>query len=241
MTFPMTRLLDWLFPPKCLSCKEFLEDTGRFLCPHCRTSWLDLDPPYCTRCACPFPSSPGPSHLCGDCLKGEKACTRVDAVGLYEGVLHDLIIRLKFRQEERLGYFLGRAMAEEIVSRGETEGLPSDLILPIPLHRDRLRERGFNQALLFAREVGTSLRVPVDPGLLTKKRKTEMQTRLKGEERRKNLKGAFAVAEPDRVGGKRILLIDDVYTTGATIEEAAKTLLKQGAEEVRALVLARAV
>lgn len=115
-----------------------------------------------------------------------------------------------------------------------------DLIIPIPLYRDRLRERGFNQALLLAREVGKALATEVDPFVLVKKKPTPPQVILKGEERRKNLRKAFEVKYPEKVRDKKILLIDDVYTTGTTIETASRALLEAGAEEVGAVVVARA-
>jgi ComF family protein len=141
---------------------------------------------------------------------------------------------MKYRREERLASYLGRRMAQAESSR------PYDLIVPIPLHKNRLRERGFNQALLLAREIGKAWKTEVDPFLLVKARPTPPQAALKGEERRKNLRGAFEVRRPERIEGKRVLLVDDVCTTGATLEEAFRTILKAGAQEVEALVLARA-
>lgn len=225
-------ILDWFFPARCLACRKFHKHG---LCPTCRSQWPALEPPYCPGCSFPFVSREGDSHLCGQCLSEERRCRRVSAAGLYRGLLHDLIVRLKYRKEERLAGFLGDRMAERIL-----EGGPYDLILPIPLHIKRLRERGFNQSLLLARQVGRRTGVPVDPFLLEKGRPTPPQAELKVDERRKNLKGAFELRDPEKVKNKKILIVDDVYTTGATVETAARLLLKAGAEEVEALVLARA-
>lgn len=229
-----TPLIDLVFPRRCLACREFLGKHRDDLCLACAATWLSLDPPYCERCAQPFDSPQGISHLCGECLTEEKFCRRVFAAGLYSGLLHDLIVRLKYRYEERLASYLGRRMAETM------EG-DYDLILPVPLYRSRLRERGFNQALLLAREVAKKIRVEVDPFLLTKHRSTLPQAALRGEERRKNLKNAFALSESGKVKDKKLLLVDDVYTTGATLEAVSEVLLEAGASEVEGLVLARAV
>jgi len=182
----------------------------------------------------------GSDPLCPPCeAEWPKAeSRRVLAAGLYKGILHDLVVRMKYGKEERLAAYLGRRMADEIVGAGSSR--PYDFIVPIPLHIDRLRERGFNQALLLAREIGKVLDVEVDPFLMVKKRPTPPQAALTSEERRKNLKGVFDLKKGASVKDKRILLVDDVYTTGTTIEEASKILLSAGAEEVETVVLARA-
>jgi ComF family protein len=210
------KLIDWLFPPRCLACHRFLSERAGF-CRHCR--WPHAEP------SC--------QHFGGD-----RSCRKVFAAGRYEGVLLEMILRLKYRNEESLAHYLGQKMAEEVAGEVEERGI-YDLILPVPLHCSRLRKRGFNQALLLAREVGKRLQVPVDPFLFVKTRKTRPQAALKGEERQKNLKNVFLVKHPEKIREKKILLIDDVYTTGATVEEAASVLLKAGAGKVEALVLAR--
>jgi ComF family protein len=151
---------------------------------------------------------------------------------------------MKYRHEERLASYLGRRMVQQVIGGAPTtESMadrPYDLIVPIPIHRDRLRERGFNQSLLLAREVGKTLEIKVDPFVMVKKRPTPPQAVLKGDERRKNLRNAFDVSFPEKIKDKKVLLIDDVYTTGTTIEVASKKLLEEGASEVKALVVARA-
>ena len=228
--------LDWLFPPRCLSCRALIRRNPDFFCASCEARWPVLKPPYCSRCARPFESSEETSHLCGECLVSERSCAQVHATALYEGVLLNLIQRLKYHREERLAHFLGQRMGRDFCSREND----FDLIVPAPLYRDRLRERGYNQALLLAREVGCHLKKPVEAFVLSRARAAPPQTTLKGDERRKNLKGAFLVRCPKKVEEKRILLVDDVYTTGTTVEEASRTLLKAGAARVEALVLARA-
>ncbi len=206
-------MLNWLFPPRCLVCREWV-DEPHALCAACEGRWPRLDPPVFK----------GPS-------------IRVSASGRYAGILLELVVRLKYRKEERLARFLGDRMAETLRMH------PSkfDLILPIPMHVKRLRERGFNQALLLSRRVGRSFGLNVDPLLLRKKEESPPQAELNREERLKNLKGTFAVEDVQRVEGRKILLVDDVYTTGATVDTAARALYKAGAESVEALVLARTV
>lgn len=189
--------------------------TREDLCPPCRAKWPDFPPRLFL-------------------LPESSCCRRVYAAGLYRGLLHDLVIRLKYRREERLARFLADRMAGAL----DPESV-YDLVLPIPLHIHRLRERGFNQALLLARRIGKGRRIPVDPFVLDKKWDTPSQARLPADERRKNLKGAFQLRDCAPVKGKKILIVDDVYTTGATIETAARLLVKAGAEAVEAVVAAR--
>ncbi len=175
--------------------------------------------------------------MCGDCLAEPKACGRVIAAGIYRGVLHDLIVRFKYRGQERYSTFFGGKMSEALSAFPDSS---YDLIVPAPLHPARLRERGYNQAHLLAREVGKALRLPVDARILKKVRKTPPQADLPAEERRSNLRRAFEVRKAEAIKGKKILIVDDVYTTGTTVETISGLLLRSGAEKVEALVLARA-
>lgn len=236
----MKSLLRLLFPPRCAACRTFLDGTSEFLCRRCLSDIPEIRPPCCSRCSYPLQSNDS-NHLCGDCLASPKNCRRIDAIALYQGALHDLIVRMKYKPDERLAHHLGHWIKDRFLEKGAGSiDAPWDVLVPIPLHRDRLRERGFNQALLLSRPLGRMLGKKVDPFLLRKVRATPSQARLTGEERRKNMKGSFRVLEGVSVKDKICLLVDDVYTTGTTIEEAAKTLLKAGAKDVTALVLARA-
>jgi ComF family protein len=225
-------LLNFLFPPRCAVCREFTGGEAP-ICASCEESWPCLQHPFCVTCAEPFAS--GPDHRCGACLSEPPAFDRLQAAGLYEGLLLDLVVRLKYRSEERLASFLGRRMADALPTDGNF-----DLILPVPLHVSRLRERGFNQSVLLARRVGKWIGVKADLLLLRKDRPTPPQATLHVEERRKNLRGAFRLEDAARVRGKTVLLVDDVATTGATLNEAARVLKKAGAERVEAIVAARA-
>lgn len=227
-------VLKVLFPPRCAACREFVDVEGS-LCEDCGRAWPQLSPPFCDVCVEPFAS--GPNHLCARCLEDEPAFDRLRATGLYEGLLLDLIVRLKYRGEERLASFLGDRMADIL----PLESPCFDLVLPVPLHITRLRGRGFNQALLLARRVGRRLGVAVDPFILCKIRPTSPQATLRLDERRKNLRGAFSLRGREVVRGKTVLLVDDVATTGTTLNEAGRVLKQAGVERVEAIVAARAV
>jgi ComF family protein len=226
-------LLKAFFPPRCPACGDFVE-TEASLCAVCQSSWPALQEPFCGVCAEPFVA--GPCHRCGRCLEDPPSFERLSAAGLYEGFLLDLIVRLKYRGEERLAELLGRRMSEALPG----EGGPFDFLIPVPLHVSRLRERGFNQAVLLAKVLQKTTRAPVDPFLLKKDRPTPPQATLKLEERKRNVRGVFRVAEPARVEGRSLLLVDDVATTGATLDEAARVLKRAGAKRVEAVVAARA-
>jgi ComF family protein len=154
--------------------------------------------------------------------------------------LREVIQRFKYGRKISLGKSLGRltARAAEELFVGQKK---IDLIVPVPLHARRLRWRGFNQALVLAREVGRVRGLPVDPFILRRSRPTPPQTQLAEEERRKNVRGAFTLRSEEAVADRVVLLVDDIYTSGATANECSRVLLRGGAEEVRVLTLARTI
>jgi ComF family protein len=160
------------------------------------------------------------------------------AAALYEqgGVIRQAILLFKYGGRHSLGSHLGRLMAG--AARGLCDPPRFDLLIPVPLHPRRERERGFNQAAVLAKEVGRVWRRPIGSRLLRRVRATDAQSGGRGA-REANVRGAFQVARPDQVEGRRILLIDDVFTTGATANECAETLLAAGATEVAVYTLAR--
>ncbi len=231
------KLLDLFFPPLCVSCQDWLKDSSVFFCETCERLWPSLQTPCCSLCCRPFSSPVEESHLCGDCLMEPPPYRKLHAVARYEGILHDLLVQFKFQGKERLIKPLGQKLRLYL---GQTQ-IECDLVLPVPLHPSRLRERGFNQSLLLAQVVASELQVPLERRLLFKTKATAPQTSLKGDDRRKNLRNVFDVRDKDRIQGKRILMIDDVFTTGATMKEVAQILKKAGASQVEGLVLARVV
>jgi len=225
-------LLNLILPPTCYLCGRVIESSG--FCSSCIEGFRFITGPICPTCGVPFVSQEVEDHPCGRCIKVRRPFHKARSIGVYEGGLLEAVHSFKYNGKTALARPLGRMMAEAITR-------PSDyhLIIPIPLHRIRLRERGFNQSLLLAREMSNTLGIPIDYINLKRVRPTEPQINLKGRDRLKNVKGAFAVADEKAFKGKRILLVDDIYTTGATVSECARALKKAKVERVDVLTLAR--
>ena len=193
----------------------------------------------CPVCGCPFPGPDDVNHLCGDCLLSPKAFSWARAYGYYDTVLLEAIHAFKYRGETTLGRHLGRLLA-----RCDFPGLSADsvsVVMPVPLHRKRLRERSFNQALVLSRSLSKRYGISLDFTSLKRHIYTTPQISLGKAERQANVRGAFQVVKPDKVKGAKILLVDDVYTTGNTLHECARILMDNGAADVMVLTLARAV
>ena len=231
-------LVDLIFPPRCTGCGRVLGDDDRPpFCPACQAEVRLLRSPLCTRCGAPFDGGAA-DHLCGACLTAPPGFTLARSVARYESVLLDAIHRFKYGRDAALGRALGRFM-----TRYPCPGMEIDAdarIIPVPLHVDRLRERGFNQALILARELAWPGGQTVDFLSLKRRHATDPQVRLGRDARRRNIRGAFVVTRPERVADRKILLVDDVYTTGSTVGECARVLLAHQAAEVAVLTLARA-
>ncbi|HEV2659183.1 MAG TPA: ComF family protein [Ktedonobacteraceae bacterium] len=220
--------LDLLFPQRCAVCAR----SGQVLCSACRTSMRLLAPPYCERCNCQL-SSPG---VCQQCQRWPRKLSGLRAVGTYEGTLRTCIHALKYAGQTRLAEPLGNLLA----SKYRASGLQTDVIIPVPLHAERLQQRGYNQSKLLAQHCSQQIGVPVREDILLRRRATSAQVGLAARERLQNVAGAFVCA-PAFTGRvpRRVLLIDDVCTTGATLEACCEPLFAAGAQEVWALVLAR--
>ena len=222
-------ILDHLLPPRCLLCGGATQ--GRLLCKSCDTDlpWLGQD--RCPQCAQPSPQA----QLCGPCLRDAPAFDRTHAALIYDFPIASVIQALKYGQRLEIG----PALAEIWLDAARPSPMP-DLLVPMPLHPARLRERGFNQAVELARRLAPQCRVPLDRDACRRIRDTPPQAALPLKARRKNLRNAFA-ARPDRVGGKRIAIVDDVMTSGSSLNELAIALKKAGAIEVECWVMARAL
>ncbi|MCM0081151.1 ComF family protein [Geomonas sp. Red32] len=230
-------LLDILFPPLCHACRSFIPLAGEILiCPECLEKTSFLVGPLCTICGTPFTTEKGRGHLCGDCL-GRLPLHRSRSAVVFAGPVRDLIHGFKYGNRVHLADPLAILMAGALASFRE-EARP-ELILPVPLHRKRLRERGFNQAQLLAKVLEKRWRVPVETGNLRRIRWTDPQTTLDAEARWLNVSGAFEVKNGKRLAGKRVMLVDDVLTTGSTMRECAEVLLDAGVAEVVAVTVAR--
>jgi ComF family protein len=232
-------LADLLFPPSCPTCGAALSDPDRDLfCADCRSGIQRVANPLCPSCGLPHTTPQGADHLCEECILSAPPFSVARSLGFYTGTLLDAIHLFKYHGKISTGEALGRMMAQTSYDR-LTLGNYS-LTIPVPLHPKRLRERGFNQSLILARQVSKRFSIPVDFLALGGTVHTEAQVTLSGRARRLNVRGAFSVRDRGRVAEERIVLIDDVYTTGSTVRECARVLLHSGAREVAVLTLARA-
>lgn len=202
--------------------------------------------PLCTICGAPFDTRGGTDHPCSRCLRRPPRFSRARACAIYAAgdpgsdsprtdPLKVVLQRYKYNRDVSLAPVLGALLQQ----RAPLAAAAYDVIIPVPLHIDRLRWRGFNQAQLLAQHFANGCRI--DPYSLSRVRSTRPQVDLHESERRRNVAGAFRVAHPRRIAGRRILLVDDVYTTGATVDECSDALVRAGAESVDVLVLARAL
>ncbi len=226
------RCSDALLAPSCVLCG--VEAADARLCADC-AALLERNESACARCAEPLPL---PTPLCGKCLQRPPAFDAAWAGYLYRAPFDHLVQRLKFNQALAVGRALlpdwSAALREHVATR--CDAAPEALV-PIPLHRSRLRQRGYNQALELARDLGRALQLPVLPDGLVRARATAPMPGLDLAARRRNVRGAFAVGPTPTPA--RVALIDDVMTSGATLDEAAKVLKRAGVVRVDVWVLAR--
>ncbi len=258
-----------LFPDKCLTCGEFFyfekevkPETALFngipgiifqnllkpfLCSTCSKDYLPVASPLCSTCGFMFKSRLGENHVCGKCMISRKNFFSARAAGTYDKTLMTLVHAFKYRGKLQLANPLGRLLFDAFIRFFSTENI--DIIVPVPLHSYKFRERGFNQSILLIREwprliENNGLQIKpftIDPHSLIRTRHTDSQAGLGREMRITNIRGAFSLRDRSIVKGRKILLVDDVYTTGATVDECAGVMLKEGASQVDVLTLARAM
>jgi ComF family protein len=228
---------DLLFPPCCLSCERRLDSSlPPLFCPECAGRLPFIVSPHCRTCGEPFPT--GSDHLCGKCLSRTLPFDYARSLFFYEPPISTLLLALKFHGELTALSSLGQLMGHP---SSVADFADPDLLLPVPLHLGRLRQRGFNQALLLARACFPLWTDRLTPDLLVRNRATPPQTGLSGKERRRNLNNAFQLRRPEQVRGKRILLVDDVLTTGSTVDECSRVLRAAGALRVEVFTVARSL
>ena len=265
-----------IFPSKCLACGLFFHPNHNntagntsfdrlvhdpietvfyrvmtpFLCSSCIKNFSPIQSPFCIQCGRMFKNKSGEDHECGNCIQNRPACHKIRSAGLYCGALRSSIHELKYKNKVHLARPLGRLLFSSFMEYYDISSI--DYIIPVPLHSSRLKQRGFNQAVMLIndwpgfinpnkpnRKINTDNLLQIDYKNLIRKRKTVSQVGLGKEKRKENVKGAFAVTDKSKISGKQVLLVDDVYTSGSTSDECAKTLIASGAKTVSVLTLAR--
>jgi len=230
------------FPSGCRICEQLLTRASRVpICEQCLSSFKAIPEKKCQVCGLPLPSLTTPeesSLLCRACHDKTYAFERARSFALYEGALIRAIILLKFEQIDPLGGWFAERLVEMV--RQEQQSPAADVVVPVPLHRDREKERGYNQADLIAKPLARKLGLPRQAVLLMRTRPRPDKQVLSLEERWESVRGAFATRPGSQVDKLRVLLVDDVMTTGATLDACARALLEAGAKSVIGLTVARA-
>ncbi len=230
-------LIDLLFPPHCVACHRL----GAWLCPECMADIEVISPPVCDECGLPLiasESADSGTRSCDRCRAMPWQLDGLRAYAFHAGPLRRAIHHFKYEDLRSLAGPLGRLMAEGWLALAP-HGLEPDVIVPIPLHPKRQRQRGYNQATLLARELGSSLGRPVAEDILVRTKATAPQVDLDVQERRDNVRDAFFCTSSD-LSGMQVMLVDDVCTTGATLESAGEALRNTGTTAIWAYTLARA-
>lgn len=237
-------LLDWIYPPRCMACHNLLMLTdrragARHICPSCEALLVPVAPPVCGRCGHPV-TVPGANHSirCASCQGKNTYFESNTAIYAYEGLLRDLMHEMKFRDKRQVAEGFGELMADACPMLGPAV---ADWLVPVPMHPRKERHRGFNQAEILARALGKRYGLPVVPNLLKRTRNTPPQSGLSPVRRAENMEGAFRINPRYAVSHKKILLIDDIYTTGATLDACAKILAESGAGVISCMTLSIAV
>jgi ComF family protein len=230
--------LDAALPPLCAACRAPIGDGGG-LCPECWARISFIAPPCCPRLGIPFAYDPGPGILSMEAIADPPAYGRARAAVRYDDVARGLVHRLKYGDRLDLAAIMGRWMARA----GRDLFDDADALVPVPLHWRRLWERRFNQAALLAKAIGEKSGLPVLHDALKRVRSTPQQVGLTQSERAGNVQGAFAVSDDGKaaIHDRRLVLVDDVLTSGATIEACTRALLRAGAGNVDVLVFATVV
>jgi len=233
------QMIDVVYPPSCIACLAAVQQSAA-LCTACWATMPFIERPFCERLGTPFEHDLGPGLISPEAIAHPPVYGRARAVARFEdGPARQLVHRLKYGDRTELAAPMGRWMA-----RAAAELLPgADLLVPVPLHRRRLFQRRFNQAAVLARAISALSGVPSDPLVLRRVRPTSPQVGLTRAQRADNVQGAFRVPPEDRpkIDGRKIVLVDDVMTSGATANAASRVLMRSGAASVDVVVFARVV
>lgn len=234
-----SEIINWILPPRCLKCGKVLsQETG--LCESCLENINFISGAYCKKCGFPLENvEAGQSLLCATCLRRKRSPFRLSrSACVYDEASKPLILDFKFHDKTDNAGILARMM---LVGGSDIWKQGIDCMIPVPLHYTRMIKRRFNQSALLANELSRLNHIPVDISSLVRHKRTRPQVEFSGHERVNNVKDAFVVKHPERIKGKRVLLLDDVMTTGSTLKECAIALKRAGAKSVDTLTVARVV
>ena len=242
----LRHIVNIIYPGICKLCGDTVSGDAVTSC-FCNTCWEGIkwfDSPCCPRCGLPYPSMESLSnscqaheaHLCSSCHKNPPHFDSAISAGPYEGTLSEAIKLFKYKKK----IHIGKALAHSIILH-DPPLIKGDYIIPVPLHPRRLREREFNQSAIIALLLGRRLGIPLLTDVLIRHRHTKPQVELDMMERSENIRGVFTVKNGEKIAGKYILLIDDVMTTGSTVNECSRMLKENGASRVYVVTIARMV
>jgi len=231
ITATLSGVLDLIYPPYCLVCEKAGSD---YLCSDCLADVALIEPPMCRRCG-----TPSERIICVECSSRDFAFERSASVGVYEGPLRAAIHALKFDGHG----VVARPLADLMARRFSLTGLMReiDTVVPVPVHRSRIVRRGYNHAEELGRLFCDQTGLGFEPRFLRKRKRTRDQVDLSADRRLENLRGSFVCPRAEPVRGRRVLVIDDIFTTGATLDEAARALRSAGASAVFGFTLARSI
>ena len=219
----------YLDGPVCSACgKELLSHIRGGLCPECEKTSVKLGTDICGKCGRVLANE---AEFCDTCIRNERAFVRARSCYVYEGAPKKFVYRLKFGGRRYLAAFIAEAMVDRYLDCG----FECDCVVAVPLSAKRKRKRGYNQSELIAEELSSRLKLPLIDGALVKTKENKSQAKLKRREREENVRGVYEVTAPEAFKGRRVLVVDDVMTTGATLGEVSRILYKAKARSVEAL------
>jgi ComF family protein len=233
----MKAFLDILYPRRCLGCGLSAPEAFRYMCWDCWSDAARIEAPFCELCGDPVAGAVDHDFICYSCSAEKPAFDGARSAARYDGAVGEALRQLKYEK----ALWLAPDVAELLQNclDAEYSDRAFDVLVPVPLHHIRRRERGYNQSAVLAGELGRRMGCPVQPGSLRRIRPTATQTNLTAQERLSNVVGAFQHGRTQRLVDRRVLLIDDVMTTGATVNACAKALKKGGAASVHVVTAAR--
>jgi competence protein ComFC len=223
-------LLDLIYPPRCIFCRSIIPvEKERGICENCKEMVSFVKGKQCQKCGKPIEDRTD-KKLCVDCMRMNHYYEKGFALFVYEGLVRDMIYRFKYGGHKEYARHLGKWMADVIIKADIKEKI--DLIIPVPIHPNRKKKRGYNQSEELARVLAKELKIPMNASALIRKKDTIAQSGLTFLQRRNNMKNAFEFDNGFGIYHKNILLVDDIYTTGATINACSKLLKKKSANTV---------